>query len=100
MPIQDPGMGRVSFHSQNVSFPNDEGWMEESKSFEDALRALEAVVEKLETGELSLEESLASFETGVTCANRCQELLKAVETQVETLLKKQDGSLTVGKFDE
>lgn len=74
--------------------------MNKPTTFEEALRSLEAVVEKLETGELSLEESLASFEVGVNCANRCQELLKSVETQVETLLKKQDGSLTIGKFEE
>lgn len=74
--------------------------MAKPETFEEALRALEAVVERLESGELSLEESLASFATGVECANLCQERLKNVETQVETLLKKQDGSLAVGKFEE
>ncbi|APG43861.1 MULTISPECIES: exodeoxyribonuclease VII small subunit [Syntrophotalea] len=74
--------------------------MEETKTFEDALRALEAVVEKLEAGDLPLEEALASFEVGVKCANRCQELLKAVETQVETLLRKPDGSMVIGNFEE
>jgi exodeoxyribonuclease VII small subunit len=74
--------------------------MEEPKTFEEALRSLEAVVEKLEGGDLSLEDSLTSFEEGVKCANRCQAMLKAVETQVETLLKKQDGSLAIGKFEE
>lgn len=74
--------------------------MEKNDTFEEALHALEAVVERLESGDLSLEESLASFTSGVQAANRCQELLKAVETQVETLLKQQDGSLTVGKFEE
>ncbi|ABA88913.1 exodeoxyribonuclease VII, small subunit [Syntrophotalea carbinolica DSM 2380] len=74
--------------------------MDKPDTFEEALRSLEAVVEKLEAGELSLEESLTSFEVGVKCANRCQELLKSVETQVETLLRKQDGSLAIGKFEE
>lgn len=74
--------------------------MDKPESFEEALQSLENVVEKLETGQLSLEESLAFFETGVKSANRCQELLKVVETQVETLLKKQDGSLAIGKFEE
>jgi exodeoxyribonuclease VII small subunit len=74
--------------------------MDKPATFEEALRSLETVVEQLEAGDLSLEDSLASFEAGVKCANRCQELLKAVETQVETLLKKQDGSLAIGKFEE
>lgn len=74
--------------------------MQKVETFEEALQALESVVERLESGELSLEESLASFETGVQCANRCQELLKAVETQVEQLLKKPDGTLDVGKLEE
>ncbi|WP_225072995.1 exodeoxyribonuclease VII small subunit [Desulfuromonas sp. CSMB_57] len=69
-------------------------------SFETALRALEEIVERLESGDLSLEDSLNCFEQGVKHAARCQELLKAVELQVETLLKQQDGTFGVGKLEE
>ena len=74
--------------------------MSENRSFETTLRSLEAVVERLESGELSLEESLHCFEEGVRCAARCQDQLKAVEAKVEVLLKQQNGSLTVENFHE
>ncbi len=69
-------------------------------SFEAVLRALEEIVERLESGDLSLEESLSCFTLGVQHATRCQELLKAVELQVETLLKQQDGTFAIGKLEE
>lgn len=74
--------------------------MTKQESFETALQTLEEVVDRLESGELSLEEALAAFEQGVASAARCQLLLKAVETQVEVLLKQQDQTFTVEKFQE
>lgn len=74
--------------------------MSENNSFEATLRSLEVVVERLESGELSLEEALSCFEEGVRCAARCQEQLKAVESKVEMLLKQQDGTLTVENFQQ
>jgi exodeoxyribonuclease VII small subunit len=74
--------------------------MENKQSFETALRSLEEIVERLESGDLSLEESLSCFEEGVKCATHCQERLREVEAQVDVLLKKQDGSFAVGKFEE
>lgn len=69
-------------------------------SFESALRNLEEVVERLESGELPLEEALACFEEGVRSASLCQKRLKAVEAKVETLLKSQDGVFSVEPFKE
>ncbi len=74
--------------------------MEEKASFEAALRALEESVERLESGELSLEQSLACFEQGVKNAARCQKLLKEVETRVEVLLQDRDGNLTTEPLEE
>ena len=54
-------------------------------SFEEALGELETLVEKMEQGELSLEESLKSFERGVELTRTCQEALKAAEQKVEIL---------------
>lgn len=74
--------------------------MAKTENFETALHTLEEVVDRLENADLSLEEALASFERGVASAARCQQLLKAVETQVEVLLKQQDQTFAVEKFQE
>lgn len=55
--------------------------------FEKSLAELESLVEKLETGDLSLEESLKAFERGVRLTRDCQGALAAAETQVEILLQ-------------
>jgi exodeoxyribonuclease VII small subunit len=56
--------------------------------FELAMRDLEELVERLEQGDLPLEESLAAFERGVTLTRACQTALKEAEQKVEILLKK------------
>jgi len=66
--------------------------------FETAMRDLEALVERLEHGDLPLEESLAAFEQGVTLTRSCQTALKEAEQKVEILLKKA-GEPTVEEFD-
>lgn len=57
-------------------------------SFEQALAELEALVESLEHGELSLEESLKSFERGVELTRSCQQSLKVAEQRVRILTQK------------
>jgi exodeoxyribonuclease VII small subunit len=69
-------------------------------SFERALKALEEVVERLESGELSLEESLQCFEQGVQNAACCRKMLQEVETRVELLLKDQSGAMTTEPFEQ
>jgi exodeoxyribonuclease VII small subunit len=56
--------------------------------FETAMRDLEELVERLEHGDLPLEESLAAFERGVMLTRACQSALKEAEQKVEILLKK------------
>jgi len=56
-----------------------------TSSFEKNLRALETVVEQLEGGELSLEESLAQFERGIVLARECQRALQEAEQKVQIL---------------
>jgi exodeoxyribonuclease VII small subunit len=58
----------------------------EGLSFEAAFSELEQTVQKLELGELTLEESLALFERGQALAARCQEQLDSAELRVEKLL--------------
>jgi exodeoxyribonuclease VII small subunit len=56
--------------------------------FEQALGELEAVVERLEHGELPLEEALRQFERGIELTRSCQASLQAAEQRVEILLQK------------
>jgi exodeoxyribonuclease VII small subunit len=59
-----------------------------ASSFEKNLNALEKVVEQLESGELSLEESLAQFERGIVLARECQRALQEAEQKVQILTQK------------
>ncbi|MGB1158813.1 MAG: exodeoxyribonuclease VII small subunit [Porticoccaceae bacterium] len=58
--------------------------------FEQQLASLEDLVESLESGELSLEESLKAFEQGIKVARECQAALKDAEQKVEVLTKQGD----------
>jgi len=55
-------------------------------SFESALERLEAIVDRLESGELPLEQALAAFEEGVTLSRRCTAELEAAERRIELLV--------------
>jgi len=63
------------------SAPTDE------PSFEDALAHLEAIVAQLETGDLSLEESLRHFEEGIRLSRLCARQLDAAESKVQVLVE-------------
>ncbi len=56
--------------------------------FEQALAELESLVERLERGDLPLEEALSTFERGVELTRLCQNSLKAAQQRVEILLKR------------
>lgn len=55
--------------------------------FEKALNELEQLVEKMEEGDLSLEESLKHFERGIALTRACQQALQSAEQKVQILLK-------------
>lgn len=59
----------------------------EAESFDETLRRLQQIVDQLERGELSLEESLLAFEQGVALSRRGQAILDAAEHRVELLLR-------------
>ncbi len=61
------------------------------KKFEDALQDLEGVVEQLDSGALSLEESLQAFEEGVALVRFLEEKLTEVEKRVEVLTRDNSG---------
>ena len=66
----------------------------EALSFEAALERLEAIVDRLERGELALEEALATFEEGVGLSRRLGEQLGGAERRVEELLRDGAGLAT------
>ena len=68
--------------------PTQKAAKETPPDFELAMRDLEELVERLEQGDLPLEESLAAFERGVMLTRACQTALKEAEQKVEILLKK------------
>ena len=54
-------------------------------TFEKALAELEQIVQKLERGDVALEESVAIYERGEALKRRCEELLKQAEARVEKI---------------
>lgn len=72
----------------------------EKKKFEEALQELGRVVERLESGELSLEDSLAAFEEGVRLVQYCNKKLNEVEKRIELLVKDKEGKLRLKPLTE
>ena len=60
-------------------------------TFEKALAELEQIVQKLERGDVALEESVVIYERGEALKRRCEELLKAAEARVEKITTGADG---------
>lgn len=60
-------------------------------SFEDALRALEQVVRRLESGEVPLDESISLYERGETLRAHCQARLDAAQARIEAIVRGADG---------
>lgn len=69
-----------------------------NNSFEESLAELQALVERMESGQLSLEESLADFEKGIGLTRECQAALTDAEQKVQMLLEK-DGKVETIPFD-
>jgi exodeoxyribonuclease VII small subunit len=70
------------------------------KTFEDSLSQLESIVESLESGDLSLEKAIKTFEEGVRLSRFCFEKLDETEKKINLLLKDQDGTLREKTFCE
>jgi exodeoxyribonuclease VII small subunit len=69
-------------------------------SFEAGLKRLEAVLDSLEHGDLSLEEAMRAFEEGVQLVRVCHQKLDEVEKRVELLLKDDAGRFFTRPFPE
>ncbi|HGY56718.1 MAG TPA: exodeoxyribonuclease VII small subunit [Caldithrix abyssi] len=69
-------------------------------AFESALQRLEEIVNKLESGEIPLEESIKVFEEGEQLVRFCMDTLNEAEKKVKKLEKKDDGSFQLNLLDE
>lgn len=67
--------------------------------FEEALARLEELVRRLESGELTLDESLRCYEEGMRLTRYCYEKLDQAERQIEQLIEREDGSAATAPFD-
>lgn len=70
------------------------------EKFEEALQKLEAIVAKMEEGDLSLEDALKEFEEGVRLAKFCTGKLDEAERKVEKLIRDQAGKIQTTPFSE
>jgi len=70
-----------------------------SLDFEKALAELESLVERLERGDVPLDEALRAFERGVALTRHCQACLRTAQQRVEILLKR-SGQPEVQPFEE
>ncbi len=70
-----------------------------SYPFEESLVKLEKLVEKMEEGDLTLEESLKTFEEGIRLTRECQQELSKAEQKVKLLIE-EDGGVNESDFSE
>lgn len=70
-------------------------------TFEDALRALEEVVRKLESGEVPLDDSISLYERGEALRKHCQARLDAAQARIERIVAGPDGgAVATQPFDD
>jgi exodeoxyribonuclease VII small subunit len=74
------------------------GAQEMPMPFEEALKKLEAIVESMESDELSLEMLLSKFEEGTRLAQACQAKLAEAEVRIQQLEKNASGEITLKSF--
>ncbi len=70
-----------------------------SFNFEKSLAELETLVETMENGEISLEDSLKHFERGISLTRACQQALEEADQKVKILMGK-DGQTSLTSFDQ
>ena len=91
-------MTRISTFLAKIAAQKSEKLFKKKLDYEAAVKELEALVERLEDGDISLEESLKLYERGVLLTRDCQESLQAAEQKVQMLLQ-QSGQSNMVDFD-
>lgn len=79
--------------------PTDARAVVEGLSFEQALKELEQIVERLEAGDVPLEESIRTYERGAALRAYCEKQLKDAQLRVEQIVQSADGTLRLEPLD-
>lgn len=74
--------------------------MAEKKTFEESVTELEKIVAELESGDVTLDESLSLFERGIKLSKSCQKMLDAAEKKVSVLMTNDDGEIVKEEFGD
>ena len=74
--------------------------MAEKKTFEESVMELEKIVSELESGDVTLDESLSLFERGIKLSKSCQKMLDAAEKKVSVLMTTDDGEIVKEEFGD
>ncbi len=72
--------------------------MEKDLNFEETMKELEEVVQKLETGELNLDDSIKEFEKGMELSKNASKYLEEAEKKITILVQDKDGELKEEEF--
>jgi exodeoxyribonuclease VII small subunit len=67
--------------------------------FEDSLKRLQTIVEKMERGDLPLEEAVEAYTEGIRLVQDCHRKLEEAENRVQVLLKDQQGGWSAAPFE-
>jgi len=70
----------------------------ESMSFEQAIAALETIVKRLESGQISLEESIDDYTRGTALRSHCAKKISDARLQVEKIIRQSDGTIATENF--
>ena len=70
------------------------------KTFEESFTELSTIVERLQQGDLPLEETISLFEQGMRLSFECEKFLDEAGRRVEVLVERDDGRLETEEFDE
>ena len=73
--------------------------MENNKSFEEMMQNLETIAKDLESGDLSLDDSVKKFEEGMKISKECSKILEDAEKKITILTKDSEGNLKEEAFD-
>ena len=69
------------------------------KTFEQAMRQLEKIVQELESGEMPLEKAMSKFEEGIQLSRYCSKKLDETQERINMLVEDKDGRLTAEPFN-